>query len=101
MSNGDSCIARPELPHTHHFINICFNCTMQSMEAGPAGLEVTSCSVSCGGGTKVLVQECNESVPAHGGNDCDGLPYRVERCNTCPCEPIKRLRYNYVTVIDY
>ena len=43
--------------------------------------------MSCGGGTKFLVRECNEPVPAHGGNDCDGVPYRVESCNTCPCEP--------------
>ena len=42
--------------------------------------------MSCGGGTKFLVRECNNPVPAHGGNDCDGLPYRVQPCNTCPCE---------------
>ena len=53
----------------------------------------------CGGGTKVLVRECNESVPAHGGSDCDGVPYRVERCNTCPCEPIKRLGYMSLSYI--
>ena len=51
--------------------------------------------MSCGGGTKVLVRECNEPVPAHGGNDCDGVPYRVESCNTCPCEPGD---WNIVTV---
>ena len=52
--------------------------------------------MSCGGGRKVLVRECNDPVPAHGGNDCDGVPYRVERCNTCPCEPRD---WDIVTVI--
>ena len=43
--------------------------------------------MSCGGGTKVLVRECNNPVPAHGGNDCEGKPFKVEDCNNCPCEP--------------
>ena len=87
MSNDDSCIARPVVaPHSlfyQYLIQLCY-----TVHGGwSSWLEVTSCSVSCGGGTKFLVRECNNPVPAHGGNDCDGVPYRVERCNTCPCEP--------------
>ena len=90
MSNDDSCIARPILPlfQLHYAVHGGWS----------SWLEVTSCSVSCGGGTKFLVRECNNPVPAHGGNDCDGVSYRVERCNTCPCEPRD---WDIVTVIYY
>ena len=60
-------------------------------------IETVPCSVSCGGGTKVLVRECNEPVPAHGGNDCDGKPYTVKPCNSCPCEP-RDMAYSYITI---
>ena len=98
MSNGDSCIARPELPYTHHFTNVFVQLHYAVHGGWSSWLEVTSCSVSCGGGTKVLVRECNEPVPAHGGNDCDGVPYKVESCNTCPCEPRD---WDIVTAIYY
>ena len=67
-------------------------------------VEATPCSASCGGGTQVLVRECNEPVPAHGGKDCAGKPFIVDPCNSCPCKPRELtnmpLVYSYLSMIE-
>ena len=88
-TNGDSCIARPILPYL-------FQLHYAVHGGWSSWFEVNSCSVSCDGGTKVLVRECNNPVPARGGNYCEGKPFKVENCNDCPGEPRD---WDIVTVI--
>ncbi|KAJ9576472.1 hypothetical protein L9F63_006685, partial [Diploptera punctata] len=46
----------------------------------------TSCSVSCGRGTRRRYRKCNNPVPAYGGKPCLGSDGQQEYCNqmTCP-----------------
>ena len=49
--------------------------------------EYSSCTKSCGGGTKERRRKCNNPPPEHGGKNCSrlGLTYEVVACNIKPC----------------
>lgn len=50
--------------------------------------EWTSCSVSCGGGSRSRRRACNNPVPQHGGAACEptlGLAVEVRSCNSQAC----------------
>ncbi|XP_054629800.1 A disintegrin and metalloproteinase with thrombospondin motifs 3 isoform X2 [Dunckerocampus dactyliophorus] len=44
-----------------------------------------SCSRSCGTGVRFRTRQCNNPVPANGGQDCVGLNYEYQLCNTHDC----------------
>lgn len=46
----------------------------------------SSCTVSCGTGTKTRNRSCTNPRPQHGGNDCRGSSTQTERCflRNCP-----------------
>uniref|UniRef100_A0A7M5WSN0 Uncharacterized protein n=1 Tax=Clytia hemisphaerica TaxID=252671 RepID=A0A7M5WSN0_9CNID len=46
---------------------------------------LTSCSVSCGNGTKRFQRLCNNPAPANGGLDCPGDAMKTENCTNLPC----------------
>ncbi|XP_055376724.1 hemicentin-1-like [Condylostylus longicornis] len=45
----------------------------------------TSCSVTCGVGTKERYRTCNSPKPANGGKFCKGLDKMVQTCISIPC----------------
>ncbi|CAH1790498.1 unnamed protein product [Owenia fusiformis] len=45
----------------------------------------SSCSESCGGGTRTRARVCNNPYPQHGGMDCVGISENVFPCNDFPC----------------
>ena len=45
----------------------------------------TSCSKSCGGGTRVRDRVCTNPPPSNNGQPCSGASYENENCNTQPC----------------
>ncbi|XP_065841444.1 A disintegrin and metalloproteinase with thrombospondin motifs adt-1-like [Oscarella lobularis] len=47
--------------------------------------ESTSCSQSCGGGTKQMIRLCNNPKPHYGGRSCNGRPRQVMECNKLSC----------------
>ena len=42
---------------------------------------MTSCSTTCGPGTKTRRRSCTNPEPAGGGNDCIGLGEETNNCN--------------------
>ncbi|XP_069129224.1 properdin-like [Argopecten irradians] len=49
----------------------------------------TSCSVSCGNGTRARSRQCNNPAPAHNGRSCPGDDYESEGCSSgimCPID---------------
>ena len=56
---------------------------------------MTSCSTTCGSGTKTRRRSCTNPEPAGGGNDCIGLGDETNDCNvlTCPGESMSVLLY--------
>ena len=48
----------------------------------------TSCSKTCGTGTRSRTRTCDNPAPAHGGEDCQGSDYDTGDCNTTPCQGI-------------
>lgn len=38
------------------------------------------CSVTCGNGTLICTRECNNPIPAYGGEDCEGSSRKVLSC---------------------
>ena len=53
----------------------------------------TSCSTSCGGGTRSRTRSCNNPPPSNGGKQCSGSASETESCgmNKCPgkCKLLK------------
>ena len=49
--------------------------------------EFTSCTKSCGNGTKKRGRTCDNPPPQHGGKNCSGLgpATEVDSCNSFPC----------------
>ena len=45
----------------------------------------TVCDRGCGGGKRSRHRFCDNPVPAHGGNGCQGDRNEVAKCNTQPC----------------
>ena len=45
----------------------------------------SSCSKTCGGGTKRRTRRCNNPTPAYGGADCSGAASETSSCNTDHC----------------
>ena len=45
----------------------------------------SSCSVTCGQGTKKRTRRCNNPAPAHGGTNCPGRNYQNSNCNLGSC----------------
>ncbi|XP_051543261.1 A disintegrin and metalloproteinase with thrombospondin motifs 3-like [Myxocyprinus asiaticus] len=45
----------------------------------------SSCSRSCGTGVRFKTRQCNNPVPSHGGQDCPGVNYEYQLCNTDDC----------------
>ncbi|RUS91461.1 hypothetical protein EGW08_000785, partial [Elysia chlorotica] len=50
--------------------------------------EWSSCTVTCGGGTRNRQRACDNPTPSLGGQECAGAMAEVEECNntTCPRE---------------
>uniref|UniRef100_A0A8C9SJM8 ADAM metallopeptidase with thrombospondin type 1 motif, 3 n=1 Tax=Scleropages formosus TaxID=113540 RepID=A0A8C9SJM8_SCLFO len=44
-----------------------------------------SCSRSCGTGIRFRTRQCNNPVPSNGGQDCSGVNYEYQLCNTDDC----------------
>ncbi|XP_051525659.1 A disintegrin and metalloproteinase with thrombospondin motifs 3-like [Myxocyprinus asiaticus] len=44
-----------------------------------------SCSRSCGKGVRFRTRQCNNPVPSNGGQDCPGVNYEYQLCNTDDC----------------
>ncbi|XP_030650200.1 A disintegrin and metalloproteinase with thrombospondin motifs 3 [Chanos chanos] len=44
-----------------------------------------SCSRSCGTGVRFRTRQCNSPVPSNGGQDCPGVNYEYQLCNTDDC----------------
>ncbi|XP_031426478.1 A disintegrin and metalloproteinase with thrombospondin motifs 3 isoform X2 [Clupea harengus] len=44
-----------------------------------------SCSRSCGMGVRFRTRQCNNPAPAYGGQDCPGVNYEYQLCNTDDC----------------
>ena len=57
---------------------------------GPFG-NWSSCSQTCGGGTRTRQRECNNPPPSNGGLDCVGNMIQELSCNASACPPGKRM----------
>lgn len=44
-----------------------------------------SCSRSCGTGVRFRTRQCNSPTPSNGGQDCPGVNYEYQLCNTDDC----------------
>ncbi|KAM9360881.1 A disintegrin and metalloproteinase with thrombospondin motifs 3 [Symphorus nematophorus] len=44
-----------------------------------------SCSRSCGTGVRFRTRQCNNPAPSNGGQDCPGVNYEYQLCNTDDC----------------
>ncbi|XP_048099792.1 A disintegrin and metalloproteinase with thrombospondin motifs 3 isoform X3 [Alosa alosa] len=44
-----------------------------------------SCSRSCGMGVRFRTRQCSNPAPAYGGQDCPGVNYEYQLCNTDDC----------------
>ncbi|KAG8454217.1 hypothetical protein GDO86_000743 [Hymenochirus boettgeri] len=44
-----------------------------------------SCSRTCGIGVRFRTRQCNNPMPVNGGQDCSGLNYEYQLCNTEEC----------------
>ncbi|KAI1900374.1 hypothetical protein AGOR_G00049300 [Albula goreensis] len=44
-----------------------------------------SCSRSCGTGVRFRTRQCNSPAPSNGGQDCPGVNYEYQLCNTDDC----------------
>ncbi|XP_068613342.1 A disintegrin and metalloproteinase with thrombospondin motifs 3-like [Brachionichthys hirsutus] len=44
-----------------------------------------SCSRSCGTGVRFRTRQCNNPAPSNGGQDCPGVNYEYQLCNTDGC----------------
>ncbi|XP_075903170.1 A disintegrin and metalloproteinase with thrombospondin motifs 3 isoform X2 [Nelusetta ayraudi] len=44
-----------------------------------------SCSRSCGTGVRLRTRQCNNPAPSNGGQDCPGVNYEYQLCNTDDC----------------
>ncbi|XP_043941249.1 hemicentin-1 [Protopterus annectens] len=45
----------------------------------------TSCSMSCGGGTRQRIRTCSEPAPQYGGHQCEGSDVQIDFCNSDLC----------------
>ena len=45
----------------------------------------SDCSKSCGGGEQIRIRSCNAPEPQNGGNDCVGIHFEINSCNTNAC----------------
>ena len=57
------------------------------MDGGYTNWTISECSVSCGGGVKILTRSCTNPPPANGGKNCDelGPTNRTDSCNEQEC----------------
>ena len=53
----------------------------------------SSCSETCGYGTRVRTRSCNNPAPAHGGATCQGDAINTDACFLRPCP--SKLIFNY------
>ncbi|XP_041084640.1 A disintegrin and metalloproteinase with thrombospondin motifs 3-like isoform X2 [Polyodon spathula] len=44
-----------------------------------------SCSRTCGTGVRFRTRQCNNPTPSNGGQDCPGINYEYQLCNTDEC----------------
>ena len=49
---------------------------------------LTECSQSCGGGSQTFQRECDNAIPAYGGNTCVRNKQETRTCNTKDCPGI-------------
>ena len=49
---------------------------------------ITECSQPCGGRSQTFLRECDNPIPAHGGDTCVGNKQETRTCNTKDCPGI-------------
>ena len=54
-----------------------------------AWVNVSECSVTCGGGRQYQRRNCTNAMPADGGDNCTGNTSRTISCNVQPCPGIQ------------
>ena len=57
---------------------------------GPFG-NWSTCSQTCGGGTRIRERKCNDPPPSNGGLYCVGSAIQQHSCNTDACLPSKKM----------
>ncbi|KAM7424852.1 hypothetical protein ABFA07_023642 [Porites harrisoni] len=59
------------------------------VNGGYTNWTISECSVSCGGGVKILTRSCTNPPPANGGKNCDelGPTNMTDSCNEQECPP--------------
>ncbi|KFP01647.1 Hemicentin-1, partial [Calypte anna] len=45
----------------------------------------SSCTLSCGGGSRQRMRRCSDPVPQFGGHRCEGNDIQIDFCNNNPC----------------
>ncbi|XP_053380914.1 sushi, von Willebrand factor type A, EGF and pentraxin domain-containing protein 1-like isoform X3 [Mercenaria mercenaria] len=61
--------------------------------------EWSSCSVTCGGGTRYRSRKCNNPVPGFMGFDCEGNTTDTVACNDHTCPLCPKLEREYGTIV--
>ncbi|XP_053380920.1 uncharacterized protein LOC128549009 isoform X2 [Mercenaria mercenaria] len=61
--------------------------------------EWSSCSVTCGGGTRYRRRKCNNPLPGYMGLDCEGNETEMEACSDDTCPSCPRLNRKYGTIV--
>lgn len=54
--------------------------------------EWSTCTVTCGGGTRTRTRTCDNPPPGLGGLNCSGLAIETEACNKDNCKGNGSLR---------
>ena len=59
----------------------------------------STCSRTCGGGTRTRQRECNNPPPSNGGLDCVGDATRERNCNTNACPGERKKCFGFDTLV--
>ena len=66
-------------------------CSFNAVNGGWSSWFVsTPCNVTCGSGKEELNRTCTNPEPKHGGNPCNGVSHKEQKCTRKPC-PSKKM----------
>ena len=104
MEEKQTAVLRRGTCQVHKIINtnifIIFTCNLNESDCECVGILIpalpvvdgawnewsySDCSKSCGGGEQIRIRSCNAPEPQNGGNDCVGIHYEINSCNTDAC----------------